>query len=262
MKTLLLKAPKETADDVDSYVDALRSADIDAEGLEVLSFRYINQELLREKVSHPESYSGFVFTSPRGVVAVSQCLDGKTFDKFSWSALQSYVVGEGTARVVWEKLGLTCVGQETGSAQQLAQFICRDNLDVKSRKKKPLLFPSAELKQNVLHNTLKEAGILTDVVTSYKTVPHPQLNLFLEEKFISDLSRPDALIFFSPSGVNAVLPHLTSIGVNSESLKMIAIGPTTEAALKERGLPVFATAAHPSPSGLVQAIKAALAQCK
>lgn len=39
--------------------------------------------------------------------------------------------------------------------------------------------------------------------------------------------------------------------------QVIAIGPTTEAALKELGQDVFATAVSPSPTGLIQAIKVA-----
>lgn len=36
---------------------------------------------------------------------------------------------------------------------------------------------------------------------------------------------------------------------------MIAIGPTTESALREHGVGVSATAEKPSPAGLVQAVK-------
>lgn len=58
MKILVLKAPKETAEDGDPYVKALRNVGMDADGLEVLCFEYINQDLLKEKVVHPKNYGG------------------------------------------------------------------------------------------------------------------------------------------------------------------------------------------------------------
>lgn len=69
--------------------------------------------------------TGFVFTSPRGVVALEHCLEGNALDKDAWSALPTYVVGEGTSNVLWEKFQLKSIGHESGSAQQLAQFICK-----------------------------------------------------------------------------------------------------------------------------------------
>ncbi|XP_034254247.1 uroporphyrinogen-III synthase [Thrips palmi] len=251
MKILVLKAPKETAEDGDPYVNALRNVGLDADGLEVLSFQYVNQDLLREKVLDPKNYGGFIFTSPRGVVAVEQCLKGTELGRNEWSSVPAYVVGEGTGKVLWEKFEIPSVGQDSGSAQKLAHFIRKEHTD---GNRKPLLFPSADLKRNALQEMLTEAGISVDVVTSYKTIPHPHLEAILKEKFSSNEGRPDVLVFFSPSGVNAVLSHPSDL----QQCKVVAIGPTTEAALKDRGMVVFATAENPSPTGLVEAIQAAL----
>ncbi|KAE8749080.1 hypothetical protein FOCC_FOCC004249 [Frankliniella occidentalis] len=251
MKFLVLRAPKETLDEVDPYIDQFQKAGLDAEGLDVLSFQFINQHILREKVLHPENLGGFIFTSPRGVVSVAQCFEGDDIDSQAWSVLPSYVVGEGTAKVLWEKLALPSVGHESGSAVELADYICSVHKDKTS---KPLLFPSAELKRNTLLDSLTNTGIAVDCVTAYKTVPHPQLSSLLKDKFERSFPKPDCLVFFSPSGVNATLIALQDISVNLEILKMVAIGPTTEAAIKEHGLSVFATAKKPSPAGLLEAI--------
>lgn len=248
MKILVLKAPKETCEDGDPYVLSLRNAGMDADSLEVLCFHYVNQDLLKEKVSHPENYGGIIFTSPRGVVAVEQCLGTTEVVMKQWSSLPAYVVGEGTGKLLWEKFQIASVGQESGSGQKLAQFMCKED---RVRDEKPLLFPSAELKRNALYEILTEAGITVDVVTSYKTIPHPSLGTLLDDNFSNGM--PDILVFFSPSGVNAVLSHLSDL----KHFKVVAIGPTTEAALKDKGLVVFATAATPSPSGLVEAIQVA-----
>lgn len=85
---------------------------------------------------------------------------------------------------------------------------------------KPLLFPCADMKRNLLQDTLTEAGIIVDSVTSYRTIPNPHLNLLLREKFNNRDAKPCVLIFFSPSGVNAVLPHLAKMDINLESCKV------------------------------------------
>lgn len=255
MKILVLKAPKETSDDVDPYVDALRNAGMSAESLDVLSFQFTNQDMLQEKISHPEVYGGFVFTSPRGVMAVELSCKRSEFNTAAWSALPCYVVGEGTAKVLKEKFGMASRGQESGSAQQLAQIICKER---GGSSMKPLLFPSAEMKRNLLVESLTNFGIPIDVVTSYKTIPHPQLEHLLQQRLSKEGCEPDTLIFFSPSGVNAVLSVLSNVNHNYQCFRMVAIGPTTKAALEDRGQIVFATASQPSPSSLVEALSVAL----
>lgn len=58
--------------------------------------------------------------------------------------------------------------------------------------------------------TLNESVVPIDVVVAYKTVPHPNVGSHLE-RLLTDM-QPDVLVFFSPSGVNTVVPHLTSLG--------------------------------------------------
>lgn len=58
MKVLVLKAPKESLDDVDPYVEALQNFGVDAEGLHVLSFHYINEDNLKHKLLSPETFGG------------------------------------------------------------------------------------------------------------------------------------------------------------------------------------------------------------
>lgn len=60
MKILVLKAPKETLDHVDPYVVALEELGLVAVSVDVLSFQYVNKDILLEKISHPERYGGKV----------------------------------------------------------------------------------------------------------------------------------------------------------------------------------------------------------
>lgn len=61
--------------------------------------------------------------------------------------------------------------------------------------------------------TLNESAVPIDVVVAYKTVPHPNVGSQLE-RLLTDM-QPDVLVFFSPSGVNTVVPLLTSLGASA-----------------------------------------------
>ena len=60
MKVIVFKAPKETQDDVDPFVDTLLNEGIDAEVLHVLSFQYVNEDILKQKVLEPECFGGMI----------------------------------------------------------------------------------------------------------------------------------------------------------------------------------------------------------
>ncbi len=53
--------------DEDPYADALTATGLveAVESVPVIAFNFVNQELMVEKLNHPERYSGVIFTSPR-----------------------------------------------------------------------------------------------------------------------------------------------------------------------------------------------------
>ena len=59
----------------------------------------------------------------------------------------------------------------------------------------------------------------------------------------------EAIVVTSPSNVDALLAYSAK-----PDLPLIAFGPTTEAAMRQRGLRVHATLAHPSPSALLEVL--------
>ena len=72
--------------------------------------------------------------------------------------------------------GLSPVGEETGSAAKLADFIVENH-----REKRPLLFPQAELARDAVSARLNRAGVSFDKIVTYKTKPHSGLTQALQE---------------------------------------------------------------------------------
>nr|XP_058154141.1 uroporphyrinogen-III synthase isoform X1 [Dasypus novemcinctus]XP_058154142.1 uroporphyrinogen-III synthase isoform X1 [Dasypus novemcinctus] len=159
MKVLVLKDPKEDDCGQDPYIRELGLCGLEATLIPVLSFEFLSLPSLSEKLSHPESFGGLIFTSPRAVEAVELCLekDNKTEVwkkslKEEWNAKSVYVVGSATASLV-HKIGLDTEGEKCGNAEKLAEYICsRESPGL------PLLFPCGTLKGEALPKMLKDKG--------------------------------------------------------------------------------------------------------
>ncbi|XP_004446726.2 uroporphyrinogen-III synthase isoform X1 [Dasypus novemcinctus] len=259
MKVLVLKDPKEDDCGQDPYIRELGLCGLEATLIPVLSFEFLSLPSLSEKLSHPESFGGLIFTSPRAVEAVELCLekDNKTEVwkkslKEEWNAKSVYVVGSATASLV-HKIGLDTEGEKCGNAEKLAEYICsRESPGL------PLLFPCGTLKGEALPKMLKDKGIPMESITVYQKIPHPGIQVNLQSYF-SKLGVPASIAFFSPSGLTYSLEHILELSGDSISeIKFAAIGPTTARALAAQGLPVSCTAESPTPQALAAGLRAAL----
>lgn len=244
---LLLKAEKsEEAED--KYESVLMKAGFDVKHLKTLDFKFKNLDELRNKLNKPNNYSGIIFTTPRSVKALCEALNDKNLDS-NWRLKYNYVVGETTYEHALNECGLNCKGQESGNAKKLADVIIND----KSHITQPLLFPCGNLKTDTLINDLSKEDVAVDTVTVYETVPSPNL----EEDFIQITSNytdiPEYFVYFSPSGVKSTLNFIQKLNL-VDAVKFIAIGPTTEAALKNQFLQVNSVALKPTPHDLLDAI--------
>lgn len=66
----------------------------------------------------------------------------------------------------------------------------------------------------------------------------------------------DSLVMFSPSGVPVLtktLKKFPQLSVNS--VKILAVGPTTEGELKKHNVPVYATLRRPDPQSLIDCLQ-------
>ncbi|KAF5283505.1 hypothetical protein FQR65_LT02658 [Abscondita terminalis] len=226
---LLLKSENNE----DKYDAALTDNGFLVKHIRTLEFRYINLEQLHSKIRSPDDYDGIIFTTPRSVKALKEALANDILDP-KWSGKCNYVVGEATYDILLKGLNLEC----------------RD----KKKIKKPLLFPCGNLKTDILIELLRNENIKVDEVTVYETVASTSL----EDDFISVTSCyeevPEFFAYFSPSGVNFTYSFLMKLQPILSKIKFIAIGPTTETALKEKCLTVTEVAKKPTPRDLLAAI--------
>lgn len=226
-----------SADEPDSYVRAFREVGLEAVCVPVLSFSFPRGERLRKHLQNKRRYVGLIATSPRAANALQRVFEGDEGLAGRWEGTPAYVVGPKTGDR-FRSLGLDVRGKQTGTADALASLV------TEATPQRPLLFLSGNRRRDTLPDALRTSGVAFDEVVVYET--HTRTDL--------SLPRPVGetwLAFFSPSGLEAV-GHSDALPL--EGYWCAAIGPTTAAALRERGLTVHAVAETPSPEGLVTAV--------
>lgn len=224
-----------SASEPDPYVAAFREVGLQAQCVPVLRFTFSRQDALRSRLQHPEQYGGLVLTSPRAVAALADAMSGSVERRAAWAEKPTYVVGPKTASGV-RGLGLEPVGEESGGAEALISVI--------EKKKKPLLFLCSNRRRDAIPEGLGSASIPFEELQVYETRPREDIHIPAE-------SGSDWLVFFSPSGVEAVR---RSSQIETDSFHKAAIGPTTASALEREGWTAEAVAEEPTPDALVSAI--------
>lgn len=240
---VLLKSESESSD---KYSDLLRANGFEVSSIATLDFQYKNLDSLAEQLSNPDQLSGIIFTSPRAILATNQKKDHLNEN---WKLLDNYSVGEATFELAKTALNLDTKGRDSGNAANLADFI-RDDLKTKTVEK-PFLFPCGNLKQDILQKKLKEYKFKLEPIEVYETIPHADIESSLER--ISG-EKVDFLVYFSPSGVKFTIEILKKLKFDLNSLKFIAIGPSTRKALEEFGISPYRTCDKPSPDGLLKSL--------
>lgn len=247
---LILRASKVEDEDDDPYKKELQALGIRVQSVPVLSFEYCNLDVLKDHLQKHDEYYGIIFTSPRAVEAILQSIpDWNMSMQTQWKNHQHFAVGEATALSLSENIKLQSNGKGTGNALQLAELIIK----CVPKNSKPLLFPCSSLRHETLPKLLQEAGILLNCITTYQTKPNLEMKTRIE-KAVTDKGVPEYIVFFSPSGVKYAIPTLKDLLSSLTEVKLIAIGPSTEEALKKENLMPFCTAAQPSATGLRDAI--------
>ncbi|XP_053634573.2 uroporphyrinogen-III synthase isoform X2 [Cherax quadricarinatus] len=236
------------------YTNTLTQSGFSPVNIPVLCFQFCNQGPLKTSLQNPQDYSGIIFTSQRAVEAVAEVyLNLAVRCHASWDEKKIFVVGEATGKAVQNLLKLTCIGQESGNAQQLIPIIIRETKAFD----KPLLYPCGNLGKDELPRLLVNYDRDFKALTIYETSQHAQLKYTIQ-KLINAGQKPTYMVFFSPSGVNFALPILQSLNVDVTGIKIIAIGPTTNTALVQQNIPVSGVCPTPTPEGLIHILKSPL----
>lgn len=247
---LLLRSGEAAAEDPPGeeascpWEETLRAAGFEVATRAALDFEYADPETLRRPWSHPDRYAGWIFTSPRAVEAFRRALapaaSAQADRENAWKTKRMFAVGPRTAAAL-RSLGFEPEGGEAGSAERLARRILKTGV------RGPLLFACGDRRRDALPAILREAGVSAEEIVAYRTRLRPLRAWPGGEK-------PDWIVFFSPSGVEAMLQ---SPELSMEGLSLAAIGGATADALRVRGFESRAVAEEPSPEALADALRSA-----
>ncbi|GJQ71557.1 hypothetical protein Trydic_g11265 [Trypoxylus dichotomus] len=176
---------------------------------------------------------------PRCVNAVKLALDNENL-AIDWKLKLNYVVGETTYKTALKEFDLNCVGRDTGNADVLSEQILKDSEEHEMN----FLYPHGNLKMDILKNKFEGTNLSLNEIMVYETVPNNHIQKEFQDATNNFTDLPEYIVFFSPSGIKAAENVLKELP--TKLIKMIAIGPTTEAAMIKSGLEVYGTAAKPT----------------
>jgi uroporphyrinogen-III synthase len=221
---------------------------LEDEGAEVLHVPLLElrpPEDSRPLLAAAESISRYrwvVFASPSAVEAFMEALRESGTAKLL-PGIRLASVGPRTTRTV-EGYGLKVAAEPPEGTGAALYESMRASLEPEDE----VLLPAAEEGRRELEDALREHGVRVTRVTAYRSQPAP---LPPEARALLESSPPHVALFASPRTAETFVE-----AVGRERLgpaRLVAIGPTTAAALTQLGLPVAAVAERPTSEALVEA---------
>ncbi|OJH39648.1 uroporphyrinogen-III synthase [Cystobacter ferrugineus] len=189
-----------------------------------------------------QRYKWVVFASASAVDALMEALREAGTTQLL-SPVRFAAVGPRTARAV-EGYGLKVAAESpNGTGEALAEVL-RPALQPEDE----VLLPAAEEGRRELEDALREHGARVTRVTAYRARPTALPD---ETWALLESSPPDVALFASPRTAEAFLEDAGRERLGAA--RLVAIGPTTAAALSQLGLAVAAVAERPTPEALVEA---------
>jgi len=231
------------ADAARPYAMALAPLGLDAVALPVTQIAPARDpgELARA-VAHG-GYAAIVVASARAAAALQAARGGATLPEV-------WAVGPATARTL-EAAGIAAlVPPVARDAVTLAGALLAERALAGRR----VLVPRAEDGRDEAVVALRDAGVVVDAITAYRTVAAPADEPGLAHG-LALLRRGEVAVcaVFAPSQV-AALDGL--VGIRAITAQFAAIGETTAAALRGAGAAAVAVAAAPTPDCLAKAVAA------
>ncbi len=194
-------------------------------------------------------YDWLVLTSVNGVRYFAERLVATGKDSRSLSSLKVAVIGDATARVLKEAIGVTaaCL-PERFVAESLAEAMTRQYKLAGAR----VLMLRADIARPTLAERLTEAGALVDDIVIYRTRPAESIPSHAMEMLRS--GSVDWVTFTSSSTVAGLLGALGEERSLLNRSRLISIGPVTSQTMEHAGLPVAAEAGISNIRGLIDAL--------
>jgi len=197
----------------DVYKDLLEMEGFHVTLVPVLQFNYVNSTQISPLLASSTA-SSFVLTSTRAVTALSKALQEGSLKcvQDRWKEKKVFCVGPGTAKAAQDMLGLSPLGEDSGSAAALAETVLTS-----CEKGERVIFFKGNLAKDTMREILENGGMLVEELVVYETKESIELEMDL-----ASIQLPDWVVLVSPSGARAALPLLGQ----GRSFKLVAIGET------------------------------------
>ena len=246
---VLFRSAKEGEEDL--YGKTLEYAGFTPFSVPVLDFNFINIDKLHSCLLTSSKYLGIILTSPRAVEACSRALelDNDKSNGSDFHDMTCYCVGPATKQCA-NQVGFKSFGHEAGNADKLAEYIIENNT---ANNTKPFLYPCSNLRRDTLTVKLKAGDFVMEELKVYETLQSKTIDEDLKKLTLVH-GTPRFVVYFSPSGVQYTADLYESGILNLNETKIIAIGRTTEAELKEKRMDVAAVAKTPDHNGVTEAL--------
>ncbi len=236
----------------------LESRGADVVSLPTLRFVVVSPtDSVRESLLAYESYTHLVFTSQTAVAFFAKACSEAGISPDTWGQLDIAAVGPATASALEEHGWIASVITD-GSGETLAsELLAAGRVSSKSH----VLVPQSAIARPELEQALTAAGARVTALSVYDTSTEASE---CAESFLARMKNdtpPDAILFASPSAVNAFLELTGHVGeefLEPRETLVISIGRATSGAIRERGYKVSAEAKQPGIDGLVTALEVAV----
>ena len=190
---------------------------------------------LRAAVASHRDYDWIVLTSPNGVDAFVDALDGGPCET------PVAVVGSGTAaRLSHHGIAASLIPQRFVAEGLVESFPAMAATGGR------VLVAQAEAARDVVEVGLRAKGWQVTTVTAYRSVAAPVAAADLDAA-----GRADAIVFTSASTVEH---YVAAAGIDAVPNVVACIGPVTEAAARSRGIDVTVVASPHTIDGVVEAL--------
>ena len=212
-----------------------------------------------ETIARKDDFSHVIFTSRIAADSFEALCSAAGFPAASWlSNCTVAAIGAATGERLKEAGIVPSLVAGTSSGAGFARELIEKEL---LGEDSLVLLPGSNIARPELGAALKEAGARVTSVPIYQTLEEDPARA---EELFEALDRdeqPDAVTFASPSALSGFLGICGARGrklLESPSVKIVSLGPTTSAAVRSEGLEVSAQAASPGTESLVAAVREAL----
>ncbi len=198
-----------------------------------------------------------LFTSATGVHYFFEAAEKIGISLEGFRGLRFGVVGPATAAA----LGAFNIRAEriaaSSDARSLAEALVGTGASERLGPDDPCLLPQSEIARPELGHLLREAGVPVTAVTVYRTLTEDPERAQPFLKALEGDEEIDGIAFASPSAVRSFLqmthPHGEQ-AIREKPICVFSIGPTTSAAIRERGLQVAREASPHTQKALIEVI--------